>query len=204
VKAWVTKTLKENPDITAMELRKWPGLDHPIGVTNAFRMIKACRMAETNRHSKYKHIGWKIDCRTTTRIRISQLLRQRPEMTPKHLVAALGPGLYRKLKWLEQVMQEWRQGYPFHRLQGQRFSSFNRSNTEVKRRKNRRPRYDNVRPVREALVARSHANAGFPVWRSQPRIKGRYCKHGTTDSVETSKVAKRSARKSEVAMILKI
>jgi DNA invertase Pin-like site-specific DNA recombinase len=177
VKAWVMKTLKENPDITAVELRKWPGLDHPIGVMKSFRMLKTCRILETNRHASCKNIGWRIDCRTTTRVRISELLKRRPSMTTKHLMAALGPGLYRKLKWVEQIMQECRQGHPFHRLQGQRFSSFKRSNTEVKRRKAHRPRYDKVRPVREASGAGSHTNARVPMWRTQPRNKkGRYCK----------------------------
>jgi DNA invertase Pin-like site-specific DNA recombinase len=176
VKAWVVKTLKENPDITAVELRKWPGLDHAIGVTNSFRLMKACRIEETNRHASCKIIGWRIDCRTTTRIRISELLKRRPSMTTKHIMAALRPGLYRKLKWVEQVRQECRQGFPFHRLQGQRFSSFQRSNADVKRNKKRRPLYDKIRSAREASIGRTHANTGFPAWLLQPRIKGRYCK----------------------------
>ena len=172
VKAWVSKTLKENPDIRAVELRKYPGLDHPIGIENSYRLMKACRIAETNRHALCKKIGWKIDCRTTTRIKISELLKRRPRLTSRHVIAALGPGLYRKLKWVEQVMQECRQGYPFHRQEGQRFFSFKQSNTDIKRNKTRR--HDRVRSRREETVARSLANAGVPAWRSQPRVKGRY------------------------------
>jgi DNA invertase Pin-like site-specific DNA recombinase len=110
VKEWVRKTLEENSDITAYDLRNIPGLDHPIGVENSFKILRACRMAEINSNRTCKKIGWKIDCRTTTRIRISQLLKRRPRLTARQVISALGPGLYRKQKWIEQVMQEMQAG----------------------------------------------------------------------------------------------
>jgi DNA invertase Pin-like site-specific DNA recombinase len=200
MKAWVIQTVNDNPDITAAELRRWPGLDHPIGVQNSFRMLKACRIAETNRRSECKKMGWRIDSRTITRIRISELLKRRPKMTTTQVIVALGPGLYRKVAWIQQVMQECHQGHPFHRLQGQRFSSF-----KQKRLKKRRPRYDKVRPlitrisslkrstgdepdkdrrprydkVRPLSIVTSTQMLVEPVWRSQPRgYRGRFCKLG--------------------------
>jgi DNA invertase Pin-like site-specific DNA recombinase len=179
VKAWVIQTLNDKPDITAAELRTWPGLDHPIGVQNSFRILKACRIAETNRRSACKNIGWRIDCRTTTRLRISELLKRRPNMTTTQVIVTLGPGLYRKFQWVQQVMQECYQGYPFHRLQGQRFSSFNRSRADVEGHKKRRPRYDKVRPLVERKSTQTQVDSRLPAWQSQPRLKGRYCKRGS-------------------------
>jgi DNA invertase Pin-like site-specific DNA recombinase len=185
VKEWVRKTLEENPYITAYDLRNLPGLVHPIGVENSFRLLKACRMAEINRNRACKKIGWRIDCRTTTRIRISQLLKRRPGLTARQVILALGPGLYRKQRWIEQVMQECKQGYPFHRLQGQRFSSFKRSGAEMRRNTTRLPRYDKVRPhgKNESTKSRMVASGPAPGYLSQPRgFRGRYRKEETSAS----------------------
>ena len=182
VKEWVRKTLEENPDITAYDLRNTPGLDHPIGVENSFKILKACRMAEVNRNRICKKIGWKIDCRTTTRIRISQLLKRRPTLTARQVILALGPGLYRKQKWIEQVMQECKQGHPFHRLQGQRFSSFKRSRGDMRRNTTRVPRYDKVRPhgKNESTKTRLVVPDLLPAYLSQPRgTRGRYRREET-------------------------
>jgi len=183
VKEWVRKTLEDNPDITAYDLRNTPGLDHPIGVENSFRLLKACRMGEINRNRTSKKIGWKIDCRTTTRIRVSQLLERRPSLTARQVIVALGPGLYRKPKWIEQVMQECKQGYPFHRLQGQRFSSFKRSRAEMRLNTTRRPRHDKVRPDGKngSAKMRMVVSGPSPVYLSQTRgFRGRYRKEATS------------------------
>jgi DNA invertase Pin-like site-specific DNA recombinase len=177
VEAWVRKTLAENPDITAYDLRNTPGLDHPIGIEKSFRLLKFCRMAETNRNRTSKKIAWRIDCRTTTRIRIGQLLERRPRLTSKQVICALGPGLYRKRQWIEQVMQECKQGYPFHRLQGKRFSSFKRSRAEEARSKKRLSRYDKVNPLGRTTSAplQTVVSGPSPVYLSQPRgFRGQY------------------------------
>jgi DNA invertase Pin-like site-specific DNA recombinase len=185
VKAWVRKMIGENPDITAYDLRHAPGLDHPIGVENSFKLLKACRIAEINRNRTCKKIGWKIDCRTTTRIRISQLLERRPRLSARQVISALGPGLYRKQKWIEQIMQECKQGYPFHRLQGQRFSSFKRSRGEEPRVKNRPSRYDKMNPMGITKSAKLQRVISGPpsVYLSQSRgFRGRYQRKATSET----------------------
>jgi hypothetical protein len=168
---WVCKTLAENPDITAYDLRNIPGLDHPIGIEKSFRARKICRMAEMKRNRTCKTIGWRIDCRTTTRIRISELLERRPRLTSKQVISALGPGLYRKRQWIEQVMQECKQGHPFHRLQGKRFSSFKRCRAEEALNKKRLSRYDKVNPLGRTTSAplQTVMSGPSPVYLSQPR-----------------------------------
>ena len=183
VKEWVRQTLKENPDITAHELRNSPGLDHPIGISNSFSQLKACRVAETERNRACKKIGWKIDCRTTTRIRISELLKRRSKLTTKQVISALGPGIYRKYRWVEQVMQECKQGHPFHRFQGKRFSSFKRSRAEEPHNKRRLTRYDKVNPIGRTTSAQMQTvvSGPPPIYLSQPRgLQGRYRKEGTS------------------------
>jgi hypothetical protein len=45
VQARVHNIWKENPEITAKQLRENAGLDHPVGFDNSYKFLKECRLA---------------------------------------------------------------------------------------------------------------------------------------------------------------
>ena len=115
VQARVLAIWKENPELTSKEVRAIAGLDHPLGVENAYRLLRKCRTAAAKRSSAYRRIGWRIDCRTPTRIRISEIVKRNPKISANQLIEKLGPGPFRKPRWVQQVMEECRRGRPFQR-----------------------------------------------------------------------------------------
>ena len=107
VRARVIKIWRENPEITAKQLRATAGLDHPLGFDNSYKFLKECRLAAAKRSSIYRRRDWQIDCWTNTRIRISVILRGHPKITATQVIEELGPGRFSP-KWIAQVMEECR------------------------------------------------------------------------------------------------
>lgn len=115
VQARVRKIWKENPEITAEQIRVSAGLDHPVGFDNSYRFLKECRLAAAKRSSAHRRIGWNIDCRTPTRIRINAIIGRHPKFTVQQVIEKLGPGPHGKPRWVHQVMKECRRGRAFKR-----------------------------------------------------------------------------------------
>jgi hypothetical protein len=110
VQARVRKIWKENPEITAKQLRVNAGLDHPVGFDNSYTFLKECRLAAAKRSSVHRQRNWKIDCLTSTRIRISVIIKRHPKFTTQQVIEKLGPGKFRRPKWVQHVMEECRRG----------------------------------------------------------------------------------------------
>jgi DNA invertase Pin-like site-specific DNA recombinase len=108
VRARVREIWKENPEITSKQVRASARLVHPIGADLAFRFLKECRLAAAKRSSVHNKRNWPIDCRTYTRIRISEILRRNPKLTVLQVIESLGPGRFRRIRWVELVMAECR------------------------------------------------------------------------------------------------
>lgn len=106
VRARIHEMWKENPEITAAQLRANAGLRHPLGVINAYKFLKECRFAAAARSSVHKRRKWRIDYRTDTRIRISAILERHPMFTAEQVIEKLGPGKFKNLKWVKQVIGE--------------------------------------------------------------------------------------------------
>ena len=115
VEARVQAIWKDHPEFTSKQVIAEAGLDHPLGGENACRCLKTLRKAAANRSSVYRRIGWCIDCRTPTRIRISKILKRHPKFTATQIIEELGPGPYRRPVWVRQVMEECRRGRSFRR-----------------------------------------------------------------------------------------
>jgi DNA invertase Pin-like site-specific DNA recombinase len=116
--ARVSAIWKEQPELTLELLRQRAGLVHPIGREYANRLLVSHRIAAARRSSVYRRIGWIIDCRTATRIRISKIVKRNPGLSAKQVIVALGPGPYRRYHWIRQVMEECRRGRAFRRKSG--------------------------------------------------------------------------------------
>jgi len=110
VQARVRKMWEENPEITAKQLRENAGLDHPVGFDNSYKFLKECRLAAAQRSSVNRQRNWEIDYLTYTRIRISVMLKRHPKITAQQIIEKLGPGRFRRLKWVKQIMNECRSG----------------------------------------------------------------------------------------------
>jgi len=107
-RARVSEIWEANPDITSREVRASARLAHPLGADLAFRFLKECRFAAAKRSPVHNKRNWPIDCRTYTRIRISEILKQYPKFTVLQVIERLGPGRFRRIRWVELIMAECR------------------------------------------------------------------------------------------------
>ena len=106
---------KGQPEITAEQLIAIVESDYSLGEDYAYKLLKACRLTAAKRSSAHRKMGWRIDCRTPTRIRISKILKRYPKLTATQMIEALGPGPFRSLHWIRQVIEECRRGRPWKR-----------------------------------------------------------------------------------------
>jgi DNA invertase Pin-like site-specific DNA recombinase len=113
--ARVRAICKEQPEITAAQLIGMVESDYPLGKDYAYQQLKAYRLAAAKRSSVHRKMRWRIDCRTPTRIRISQILKRHPKVSAAQVIQELGPGPFRRLHWIRQVIEECRRGRPFKR-----------------------------------------------------------------------------------------
>jgi DNA invertase Pin-like site-specific DNA recombinase len=113
--ARVRAICKEQPEITAEQLIAIVESDYPLGKDYAYQQLKAYRLAAAKRSSVHRKMRWRIDCRTPTRIRISQILKRHPKVSAAQVIEELGPGPFRRLHWIRQVIEECRRGRPFKR-----------------------------------------------------------------------------------------
>jgi hypothetical protein len=111
----VSAILREHPEFIAKQVIANVGLEHPLGVEKAWRLLRACRMSAAKRSSMHRKIGWRIDSRTPTRIRISRIWKRNPDLTAKQIIEKLGLAPFTNIRWIQQVMQECRRGRPFRR-----------------------------------------------------------------------------------------
>ena len=108
-RARVRAIWKDHPEFTAKQVRAAAGLEHPIGFKRAWTLLKECRVAAARRSSAQKQVGWYIDCRTATRIRIGAVLKRNPKLTAKEVIEKLGPGPFMTHDWVQKTMKEcWR------------------------------------------------------------------------------------------------
>jgi hypothetical protein len=108
VRAGVREIWKKDPEISSKQVRARARLAHPLGADLAFRFLKECRLAAARRSYVHNKRNWPIDCRTYTRIRIGEVVRRSPKSTVLQVIEKLGPGRFRRIRWVELVMAECR------------------------------------------------------------------------------------------------
>jgi hypothetical protein len=106
---------KEQPETTAKQLIAIVESDYPLGKDYAYKLLKAHRLAASKRSDVHRKMGWRIDCRTPTRILISKIIKRHPQFTATQVIEELGPGPFRRTHWIRQVVEECRRGRPFRR-----------------------------------------------------------------------------------------
>jgi hypothetical protein len=120
IQARVRAIFKEHPEFTVQQFIANFGLEHPLGIRGSWGYVKAARMAGAKHSPAQKRVGWNIDRWTAKRIRIGEILRRHPEFKGKQVIKALGPDYSGPLRWVWQVMHEYRRGYPGRSRKGRR------------------------------------------------------------------------------------
>jgi DNA invertase Pin-like site-specific DNA recombinase len=106
VRSRVLQLWKDNPEITAAELRAAARLDHPLGIHNSYKFLKECRQAAAARSPIHRRRKWHLDRRTILRIRINAIVKRHPEYNELQVIRELGPGRFRSTKWVKRVVAE--------------------------------------------------------------------------------------------------
>jgi DNA invertase Pin-like site-specific DNA recombinase len=114
-----------HPDLTGEQVIANMGTAHPMWVPRAWMLLKECRRDAAKRSPVHKQVGWPLDRRTATRIRIGELWKRNPDSTGKQVIEKLKLGPDLALGWVQKIMNECWRAYakptPKHRRIGRRF-----------------------------------------------------------------------------------
>lgn len=80
---------KEHPEFTAKQVIASLGLEHPLGTSRAWALLREFRMAAAKRSPVHKQVGWYLDHWTAARIRVSAIWKRHPEFTAKQQMSNL-------------------------------------------------------------------------------------------------------------------
>jgi DNA invertase Pin-like site-specific DNA recombinase len=107
----VNELWQQHPDFTAQQIVDNLGLEHPLGITRAWKYLRECRLAAARRKAAYRQIGWNVDKWTDARIRTWEIWKQHPKFTSDQVCEGLGlkPSL-RQLRWIERILADCRRG----------------------------------------------------------------------------------------------
>lgn len=110
---------KRHPELTAGQAIANLGLrdKHLLGIERARELLNECRQAAIGGSPIHRKVGWRLDSRTTERIRISVICQRHPDYTAKQVHKLLGPKSSLRLRWINHVMSECAQalGIPHSR-----------------------------------------------------------------------------------------
>jgi DNA invertase Pin-like site-specific DNA recombinase len=108
--AWarVQALWKKRPEITGAQLVKGLGTPHPLDQRRASALLKECRRSAANRSDLHRQVGWHLDHRTATRIRIGAMWKRHPTFTAKQVIARLGrmSPAFAKVKWVQKILHD--------------------------------------------------------------------------------------------------
>ena len=136
-RARVRALWRERPNITGAQVVANLGTAHPLYDRRAWTFLKECRRDAAMRSAVHRRVGWYLDHRTATRIRIGALWRQHPDFTAKQVIARLKLGPQATVKWVQSVMNQCWKAYTKargrRRRAGRRFYYPLRSHTSTRR-----------------------------------------------------------------------
>ena len=100
-----------HPNITGAQVIASMGTAHPLWDRRAYALLKECRRDAARRSPVHKHVGWHLDHRTATRIRIGEMWKRHPEFTGKQVIEKLKLGPDAPLKWVQRIMNDCWKAY---------------------------------------------------------------------------------------------
>jgi DNA invertase Pin-like site-specific DNA recombinase len=108
-RARVYEIFKQHPEFTAKQIIATMGRAYPLGTTRVEALLRECRTAAAKRSAAQKRIGWYLDSKTATRIRIAGIWKRYPALTGKQVAERLGAEPPPDVKWVQKVLREcWR------------------------------------------------------------------------------------------------
>ena len=105
-RARVRALFKQCPNLTAPEVIANLRTPHPLDLGRAYAFLKECRREAAMRSSVHRRVGWYLDYRTVTRIRIGAMWKRYPELTARELIKRLKLGPDSTVKWVQHIMNE--------------------------------------------------------------------------------------------------
>jgi DNA invertase Pin-like site-specific DNA recombinase len=130
VQARVREMWKENHEITAAQVRAAAGLGHPLGFINSYKFLKECRLEAAARSAIHRKRKWRLDRRTTVRIRVNAIFERHPRFSELQVIRELGSGTVGSPKWVKRVIAECRSGAALetHRRENRRQNDMKAAN----------------------------------------------------------------------------
>jgi DNA invertase Pin-like site-specific DNA recombinase len=107
VRARVEAIWQEDRGCTVQDVVTRAGLEHPLGVKRAGRILTQVRSRAVRRSEIQRTVAWRIDRWSLMRIRIGKILKRHPRLTGKQVLKRLGPQCPVRLIWVWQVMGEF-------------------------------------------------------------------------------------------------
>jgi len=124
-RARVCALFELHPNLTGEQVVAEMGAAHPLWIRRAYALLKECRQDAAKNSPVHKQVGWYLDHRTATRIRIGELWRGHPELTGKQVMKKLKLGPDVPLKWVQRIMNDCWKAYakpkPKQRRVGRKF-----------------------------------------------------------------------------------
>jgi hypothetical protein len=97
---------RRQPELSVPQVITTLRLEHYLGKTRAYPLVKECRAIAARRSPMHRHVGWRLDCWTAARIRISEIWKRHPELSAKQILLRLGPKNPVRVKWIQHVTHE--------------------------------------------------------------------------------------------------
>jgi DNA invertase Pin-like site-specific DNA recombinase len=110
-RARVRALFEQRPNLTGEQIVANMGTAHPLWIRRAYTLLKECRRDAARRSPVHTQVGWYLDHRTATRIRVAELWKRHPELTGKQVIQVLRLEPPVPLKWVQQIMNDCWKAY---------------------------------------------------------------------------------------------
>jgi len=95
-----------HPNLTAPAVIASMGTPQPLSLKRAYALLHDCRRDAAGHSRVHSKVGWSLDHRTATRIRIGELWKRQPDLTGMEVIQKLKLGPEAPLKWVQRIMNE--------------------------------------------------------------------------------------------------
>jgi DNA invertase Pin-like site-specific DNA recombinase len=95
----------QNRGIATSELMAEIKKVSPLGSVRAWTFLKSVRQEAARRSAIQRRMGWPVDRKTATRIRIASIWRRRPDIIARRVIEILGPDHPASVSWVRDLLK---------------------------------------------------------------------------------------------------
>jgi hypothetical protein len=107
--ALVQKLWTQYPHYSASQLLGAAGPQHALGTSRVEKLLRAYRAAAAHRSTVHRRVGWPLDRRIVTRIRIARVWTRHPDWTARCILRTLPGERGLTVPWVQKILREcWR------------------------------------------------------------------------------------------------